>query len=502
MIEYLVKRGHQFRSGRFLRPNHLKALRSVHPAKHAKWIMLLAVFLFTDCNSGKKSSLDIWEPFLNINEIQLTSDEKGHFLNPVQVFSPDDSWIVYDTRNDGTHIGQNCCIEMVNTSTKEIKLLYQAPDQTIYGPGTGAATFSPVAGKVLFIHGLMNSDSGRPYGFSRRTGMAVSLDDPGVPVSMDARDISDPFTAGALRGGTHAHSWSGDGEWISFTYNDDLLARLEREGKSNVMDLRMVGVMGPYGPVHVKEDETGENIGGKKFSVIVTSVTETPEPGTDEINRAYEDGWVGRYGYKKPGQSTQQRAVAFLGDTRDKNGNILTEVFIADIPDDITSEIPGQPLAGTPTTRPAPPGGTVQRRLTFTAGNKYPGVQGPRHWMSSPPDGSQIFFMMMDMQGITQVYAVSPNGGEISQVTRNAFPVETAFSVCPGAQFIAYGYAEKIFITHIETGETRQISSEPGEGMTGLESINWSNNGKMIASNRKVSVADTSYYQIFLLKLQ
>ncbi len=450
--------------------------------------------------NSKNRNMDIWERFEKMNETQITSYENGHFLNPIQYFSPDDKWIVYDTRNDGGHIGQTCCIELVNTSTKEIKLLYRAPGQTVHGPGVGAATFSPVKDTALFIHGLFNCDSLRPYGFTRRTGVAVAMDNPGEPIFMDARDVTDPFTPGALRGGTHAHSWSADGEWISFTYNDALMAQLETSGDENIQDLRVIGVMAPFGPVTVKDDSEGENVGGEKFTVLVTMVTENPEPGSDQINRAYEEGWVGSEGYVKSDQSRQKRALAFLGDTKDNNGNVLTEVFIADIPDNVTLEVPGQPIAGTAASRPAPPSGTSQRRLTFTGDNKYPGVQGPRHWVRSAPDGSMVFFLMKDETGNVQIYAVSPNGGEINRVTRNNFSVETTFSISPDGRFLAFGNGERVFATLIETGETRQISPGPAEGMTGLASIYWSNNGKMIGYNRKVAVGDTSYYQIFLLK--
>ncbi len=474
--------------------------RKISKSFHIFLILSIIVFSFSYYRTKKNEFMDIWNPFEQMSEGQMTFGGEGHFLYITQYFSPDDNWVVYDTRNDDTHIGRTGCIEMVNTVTKEKKLLYRAPGQTINGPGVGAAAFSPVSNTVIFIHGLMNCDSVKPYGFTRRTGVAVSLNKPGEPIFMDARDVLEPFMPGALRGGTHAHSWSGDGEWISFTYNDALLAQLEKEGDNNIKDLRVVGVMAPFGPVTVKEGEYGENVHGEKFAIIVTEVTENPEPGSDQISIACEDGWVGTHGYSRPDGSRQKSAVAFLGDTRDKNGNILTEVFIADIPDDVTIQMPGQPLAGTGLSRPAPPAGTNQRRLTFTGENKYPGVQGPRHWMRSTPDGSLIFFMMKDTFGNIQIYAVSPNGGEIKQITNNYFSVETTFSVRPDGQFIAYGSGEKVFLTHIETGETRQVSPGPQKGMTGLKSINWSNGGNMIAYNRKVSVDDSSYFQIFLLK--
>lgn len=82
-------------------------------------------------------------------ETQLTHDAKGHFLNSTQVFSPDDKWIVYDTRNSDDGIGVTGSIEMVNVETGEIKPLYQTQNQTEYGPGVGAATFSPVDRSTL-----------------------------------------------------------------------------------------------------------------------------------------------------------------------------------------------------------------------------------------------------------------------------------------------------------------------------------------------------------------
>src|SRR5690606_5335563 len=89
-------------------------------------------------------------------ETQLTSGKQGHFLNSTQVFSPDDSWIVYDTRNDDGGIGVTGSIAMVNVKSGEIAQLYHTANQTKYGPGVGAATFNPTENMVLFIHGIRN----------------------------------------------------------------------------------------------------------------------------------------------------------------------------------------------------------------------------------------------------------------------------------------------------------------------------------------------------------
>jgi len=436
----------------------------------------------------------------DMREVQLTTAAKGHFLHTTQQFSPDGQWIVYDTRNDGAHIGRTCCIEMVHTATGEVRRLYTTEGQTAYGPGVGGATFNPQAPEVLFIHGLQNCDSIRPYGFSRRTGVLIRADAPQQPVFLDARDVTPPFTPGALRGGTHAHTWSADGQWVSFTYNDDVMAQLSKQERSRVEDLRMVGVMASYGPVEVSGDTTGEKIDGRLFSVVVTEVTENPAPGSDEVSRAYEDGWVGEEGYLRLDGSRQRRAVAFLGDVRDGEGKKLTEVFVADLPDDMTVATPGAPLEGTAGSRPMPPAGTRQRRLTFTVDRKYPGVQGPRHWLRSLPDGSLILFMMKDEEGRVQVYGVSPNGGAIEQITDNDFSIETSFNVSPDGRWLVYGSQGIAYITDVSSGRAWQASPTPPEGTWGMRAPNFSHDGTMIVYNRKVEMVDSSYYQVFLLK--
>jgi hypothetical protein len=57
-------------------------------------------------------------------------------------------------------------------------------------------------------------------------------------------DITAPYTPGALRGGSHVHVFSPNGEFVSFTYNDHVLHE-----RDPALDLRNVGVAVPYGPV-------------------------------------------------------------------------------------------------------------------------------------------------------------------------------------------------------------------------------------------------------------
>src|SRR5215468_6675911 len=76
-------------------------------------------------------------------ERQLTHDNAGHCINSTQCFSPDGNWIVYDSRNDDSQLAANGEIHMVNTETGKDVFLYKTLNQTQYGPGVGAATFSP-----------------------------------------------------------------------------------------------------------------------------------------------------------------------------------------------------------------------------------------------------------------------------------------------------------------------------------------------------------------------
>lgn len=464
-------------------------------------ILIISMFSLTACQFGKnKPAMGTDDFFSDVREIQLTTDKRGHFLHTVQPFSPDDQWLVYDTRNNDTHIGRTCCIEMVNTDSKDILPLYSTEGQTVFGPGVGAVTFNPKKHQVLFIHGLRNSGPDRPYSFSRRTGVSIQVKSPQKPIFLDARDITAPYTPGALRGGTHAHTWSPDGQWISFTYNDDVMTKLAEKPNSGVKDLRMVGTMAPLGPLKVGKESSGEHIDGQMFTVVVSEVYENPEPGSDEIDRAYGDGWIGDTGYAKPNGERQNRAIAFLGDTRDAKGNKLTEVFVVDLPMDITLATEGRPIEGTTKTRPMPPAGTIQKRITYTKDRKYPGVQGPRHPLRSLLDGSIIFFMMKDDNGLVQIYGVSPNGGEIQQITRNNASVDTTFDLSPDGKWLVYGIDEQICITEISSGQIKKIPFDPTSKASGLRAINWSNDGKMIAYNRKVMEKDTGYYQAFVLK--
>ena len=63
-------------------------------------------------------------------------------------------------------------------------------------------------------------------------------------------EVVTAVSAGALRGGTHLHLFSGDGRWVSFTYEDYLLATGGAGGEINQRNVgvSVLGFPGAYEP--------------------------------------------------------------------------------------------------------------------------------------------------------------------------------------------------------------------------------------------------------------
>ena len=80
-------------------------------------------------------------------------------------------------------------------------------------------------------------------------------------------DITAPYTPGALRGGSHVHVFSPNGQLVSFTYNDHVMHM--RDPK---LDLRNVGVAAPFGPVNPQGNHPRE-YPGTFWSVLVSRTT-------------------------------------------------------------------------------------------------------------------------------------------------------------------------------------------------------------------------------------
>ncbi len=433
-----------------------------------------------------------------MKETQITSGTYGHTLNATQIFSFDDQWIVYDTRNDDTHIGRTGAIERVHVETGEVQKLYATENQTLYGPGVGAVAWNPVNSNIIFIHGLQNCDSIRPYSMTRRFGAIVDTEKPGVISHAEARSIKEPLVAGGLRGGTHAHSWSADGEWISFTYNDFVIEQLEKS-TGGVKDLRTIGVMAPVSMVNVGHEDN-ENFSGKYFAVVTATVTEHPEPGNDEIERAFDECWIGTNGYQKSNGHHQRRAVAFQGTVRRTDGTQVTEIFVSDIPDDFTKAEEGKPLEGTLSSRPNVPAGLTQTRLTFTEGNKYAGIQGPRVRLRTSPDGSKIYFPMKDDNGIVQLYAVPTAGGKIAQLTQLKYSIQAQFNVSPDGKHLSVVADNSIWLIDSFSNVQERITAGVHNDYAPVGGAIWNKQGNVLAFNRYVGSGDDLFLQIFKIE--
>ena len=429
---------------------------------------------------------------------QVTTAPHGHVLTNTGVWSPDGRWIAYDIRStaDGS-VFDGTRIERVEVETGRVEVLYESRE----GACCGVVTASPVDDRVVFILGPERPDASWSYGPARRRGVMAQASRPGEAASLDARDVVPPFTPGALRGGTHVHVFSPDARLVSFTYEDAVLdAALPGAAERN---LRGVGVAMLEVPVAVPPTHPRNHSG--RATVLVTRLTDEPRPGSDEISRAFEEAWVGTTGYRRADGSWQRLALAFQGRVTAADGTAVDEVFIVDLPDDPRRLLePGdRPLAGTPTTRPGPPVTVSQRRLTFTAERRHPGIQGPRHWVRSSPAGERIAYLARDDEGVVQLFTVSPTGGEPAQLTTSPWPIASSFTWSPDGRWIACVADGSVCLVDAADGNLHRLTpAVRDESAPRPEACVFSPDGGRIACVRRVPDANGGMHnQIFVVDL-
>lgn len=409
---------------------------------------------------------------------QITFDAFSHQLTNINIWTCDGNWLIYDVRPHGSSF-TGLTIERVQVDTGQREVIYRATQGAHVGVATGSPTLPQ---RYVFIHGPEQPDEHWQYDFHHRRGVVVADDNRTQATTLDACVLTPPYLAGALRGGTHVHVFSADGSRLSFTYNDHVL-----HARDPALDLRNVGVAVPLHPVVAPHCHPREH-DGSHFCVLVSETTPKPRPGSNEINRAYEEGWVGNQGYLRADGQRQRWALAFIGDTCSARGERVAEVFIVDLPEHPQAyAVSGaHPLGGSDSALPAPPAGVSQRRLTFTADRRYPGlVNQPRHWLRASPDGSEIAFLMKDDNAVVQVWTVSPTGGAPRQVTHADWPIQSAFSWHPDGQYLAFICDNSVMVCEVATGRLmRQTerSDMPPEG----DAVVFSPDGRRIAYLRNI----------------
>lgn len=405
-----------------------------------------------------------------MSEQQLTFAPRHHQLTNAQIWTADSQWLVFDVRSDQNEFNGKT-IERVNVADGRVEVLYQASQ----GSYVGVVTVDPSSSDCyVCIHSPENPDAEWCYSFYYRRGVIISGKQ---AKNLEGFDFTPPFTAGALRGGTHVHQFSPDGKRISFTYNDYLMHQRSAES-----DQRNVGVAINLGPVVVNSLHPRE-YSGSHFCVLVTRTQVHPCPGSDEISRAYEEAWVGKHGYMRKDGSRQRYALAFIGDTIQSNGTKAAEVFIVDLPEDEAAFfIEGaEPLTGTPETLPAPPAGVKQRRLTWGTGI----APSPRHWLRSSPDGQSIGFLMADNAQVIQIWQVSPLGGKPRQITLLSHSVQSVFSWHPSGQYLAFISDNSLMLWDIERAKATRLTKKTIQAPC-AEAIEWSPDGQKIAFMRLI----------------
>ncbi len=410
---------------------------------------------------------------------QLTFEPRHHQLTNSQIWTPDSQYVVFDVRPpEATFNSQT--VERINIETGRSEVLYRASQ----GACVGVVSCSPrLPERYVCIRGPENPDEIWHYDFHHRCGVIIKQ---GHAVTLDACDITPPYTAGALRGGSHVHMFDGDGEFLSFTYNDHVMHE-----RSITEDLRNVGVAVPLHPVNVSHQHPRE-YNGSHFCVLVSQTTVNPEPGSDQINRAYEEGWVGTAGYRKASGEWQRRALVFIGDTLSADGRKVPEIFITDLPESPEDyAIAGDfPLQGLDDRLPSPPKGVIQRRLTHTQGIALQ----PRHWLRTSPDGSIITFLMADSLGIIQLWTISPQGGVPRQVTRLPQSIGSVVNWHPQGNAVAFVCDNSVMICDIRSGHCRRLTIRTTRAPSG-DAVVWSPDGLKIAYMRDIN----GWRQLFMV---
>lgn len=357
-------------------------------------------------------------------------------------WSPDSRSIFFDVRSIETRF-DSLSIMRLDVDSGVCEAVFTPPD----GVPCGVPTCSPVDDRIVFIQADCPPDDDWQYCPWHRRGVMMRTGRSGTVANLDARDIVPPFSPGALRGGTHLHTFNGDATAIVSTYEDHLLATSQNPlAQAN---RRGIAVHVLSSPVVVPKSHP-RNHDGCSFTTLVSRLTDAPTPGSDEIAMATGEAWLAGPGNR----------IALQGTVIDQQGNPCVEIFLVTLPQSLDDlRIAGDhPLQGTSTTRPGIPAGVLQQRLTHTTDWLFPGVAGPRHWAVGSPDGSRVGFYMKDDMGSVQFWTVSPESGELIQVTCDAPEPTSPFTWHPDGSHVAYVADGSVMLVNTHDGTHKRLT--------------------------------------------
>jgi hypothetical protein len=449
-------------------------------------LFILAIFMMACTrnndnkkNNDNKENHDNQFTSLPMKEKQISFSDKNHALDNNDNFSPDNSFLCYDTRGTifNDNIGNSKTIEKIEISTGVETILYNPESVTgeQAAPGVGAVSWHPSDDKVIFIHGPLLSEVAERgyYAITNRTGVEVSADGLGTITKVDMRDVATnrPTTPGAQRGSSHRHEYTRNGQRIGFTYDDYINTNYDRT-------------------IAYLEPSAKAPVGYTHYFAVILKPAEKGKSKPGEIEKAYGDSWVGPAGTMR----------AFIGKVRAENGvDYQTDLFVADMPEsvDITTA-----FSGNGNEYPEPPKGITIRRLTHN-GNTEGIVRGSFN-------GKTIAYLSPDKAGVLQVFTIDTKGSDLSN-NENLKPIQ--LSTFNSAVSTPRWHSKMNWLFAIVDGNIAAICAETGKnfGKTFMLTSDAQKRKELVVANDGNSLAYTvemqdkqaerNFSQIFVLEI-
>jgi len=235
--------------------------------------------------------------------------------------------------------------------------------------------------------------------------------------------------------------------------------------------------------------EDAECFSGSFGAFLAASICTDARNGSDEIEAAVEECWVGR----------GNNALAFLGAARGKSGEQVNEIFVCDLPiANLWNETParvGSLAAIEASDLLKPLAGCVQRRLTHTMNRTFPGVQGPRCWLVSSSDGKFLFAPMRDERGVAQLCRIDVRDGQIEQITDLEHPLAGQISVNPNGTHCSFICDQRICLVDVGSGRTQRLTEQSDHPLLGA--IHFAGENRFVF-NRYVGAERERWLQVFV----